>query len=184
MGMQTEWTPTEPKSLASLGGGLAVPRRLRLTADKLELPYLVKLEVVLEAGRFICEQLTCSRRKDGPPVTGEGIRALPIASMIRRGVEPEVLNAQRVDADTVKLTPIEIPDRLTGPTPEALRAVAVIYRLAYATGSPPTKAVMDRFGLPRSTAGRWVARARDAGLLGAASPRKAGESRIEPAEGD
>jgi transposase len=49
-----------------------------------------------------------------------------------------------------------------------------VYQVAYATGESPTKAVMDRLGLPRSTAGRWIRMARKRGLLGPATPSKAG----------
>ena len=51
-----------------------------------------------------------------------------------------------------------------GPTPEALEAVATIYRLAYATSEAPTKAVVETLGLAGSTAGRWVMQARAAAM--------------------
>ncbi len=60
-----------------------------------------------------------------------------------------------------------------GPTDEALQAAATVYRLAHACGEPPTKAVEDRFGLTRSTAGRYVAKARERGLLKQTTPGKA-----------
>jgi hypothetical protein len=43
-----------------------------------------------------------------------------------------------------------------------LREVAEVYR---AVGRHPTKAVAERFGVPRPTAARWVATARERGLL-------------------
>ena len=61
-----------------------------------------------------------------------------------------------------------------GPSEEDLRIIAMVYQVAYATGTPPTKAVMLRAGVPRSTAGRWIRMARERGLLGPATPRKAG----------
>lgn len=57
-----------------------------------------------------------------------------------------------------------------------LRDVAAVYRTAHAAGDPPTKAVAARFGVARSTAGRWIAEARRRGHLGEAPrPRMAGE---------
>jgi hypothetical protein len=49
------------------------------------------------------------------------------------------------------------------------------YRDALAAGEPPTRAVSVRYGVARSTAGRWIAEARRRGELGKARPRIAGE---------
>jgi transposase len=73
--------------------------------------------------------------------------------------------------------PIALSERARaggGPSDEDLRAVADVYGLAFVTGGAPTKTVMERLGLPRSTAGRWIKMARERGLLGPATPRKAG----------
>jgi hypothetical protein len=60
-------------------------------------------------------------------------------------------------------------------TDEKLREVADVYRAAYNAHRPPTKAVMEHWHVERSTASRWVKRTRDAGYLGRARPRTAGE---------
>jgi hypothetical protein len=61
------------------------------------------------------------------------------------------------------------------PNERALRWVAHIYRYGYAVSYPPTKAVEEGLKLPRSTASRWVAMARQEGLLGPSEgPGKAG----------
>jgi hypothetical protein len=46
-----------------------------------------------------------------------------------------------------------------------LARVAKIYLAAGQKGLPPTKAVREHFGLAQSTAGYWVAKARNANLL-------------------
>jgi hypothetical protein len=46
-----------------------------------------------------------------------------------------------------------------------LQVVADVYNDAARTGHAPTLAVEQRFGVSRSTAGRWVRAARNAGLL-------------------
>lgn len=58
---------------------------------------------------------------------------------------------------------------------ETLDEVADVYRRAHARHQPPTRAVMDEWHVSRSTASRWIRRAREAGRLGAARPRVAGE---------
>jgi len=56
--------------------------------------------------------------------------------------------------------------KATGPTDESLWWVAYVYRLALVAGEPPTKTVEQALELPRSTAGRWIAAARQRHLLG------------------
>jgi hypothetical protein len=60
-------------------------------------------------------------------------------------------------------------------TDEQLRDVAETYRAAYAERRAPTAAVARRFHVSRSTAGRYVQRARERGFLGPTQPRVAGE---------
>jgi hypothetical protein len=63
--------------------------------------------------------------------------------------------------------------------PEHLAQVAKVYVDAYRAGQHPTKAVGQTWQVSRTTAAKWVARARDVGLLGATSPRRAGGVPIE-----
>jgi hypothetical protein len=58
---------------------------------------------------------------------------------------------------------------------EELTQIASTYRDALAAGEAPTRAVSARYGVARSTAGRWIAEARRRGQLGKAHPRRAGE---------
>jgi len=53
-----------------------------------------------------------------------------------------------------------------GPTDRALRWTAHFYRYGYAVSYNPTKGVEEMLKLPRSTAGRWIAAAREACNLG------------------
>ena len=60
-------------------------------------------------------------------------------------------------------------------TDETLRAVADVYREAIGKREAPTQAVMAEWHVSRTTASRYVRRAREAGFLGAARPRVTGE---------
>jgi hypothetical protein len=60
-------------------------------------------------------------------------------------------------------------------TDEHLRQVAELYRAALKQGDPPTQTIANALHVARSTAARWVAAARGRGLLGAATPGRAGE---------
>jgi hypothetical protein len=64
----------------------------------------------------------------------------------------------------------EAAERKTGRprsvTPDFLREVAQVFLTAKATGdAEPRTAVAHHFGAPPSTAGRWITKARDAGLI-------------------
>lgn len=56
-------------------------------------------------------------------------------------------------------------DVAEAPTSRALKWTAHLYRFGFAVGSNPTKTVQEELGLPRSTVGRWIAKARQAGYL-------------------
>lgn len=60
-------------------------------------------------------------------------------------------------------------------TEAQLDQVATIYRRALLDGKPPTAEVAARMNIARSTAGRWVMKARERGLLGPAKRGSAGE---------
>lgn len=58
--------------------------------------------------------------------------------------------------------------------PEKLAQVARVYREAYLAEGKPTQAVAEKWGVPYSTAARWVGTARRAGLLEATTRGVAG----------
>jgi len=179
----------KPTNFIPLGPGLGAPREFTFGVEEERL-YSLEADVVYEQpeggrmGHFVCDRLTVKRREDGPPVTTEGLREVRINAVLRLAVEGNLMRVGPTEYDghtsSWKLTrvgPIALSERARaggGPSDEDLRAVADVYQLAYVTGAPPTKTVMQRLGLPRSTASRWVALARKRGLLGPATPRKAG----------
>lgn len=68
------------------------------------------------------------------------------------------------------------PQRVSGAvTDETLLEVADVYRRTHAAGAAPTAAVAQEWNVSRSTASRWIRRAREAGHLGRARARAAGE---------
>ena len=176
-------TKEEQSKLIPLGDGLAGRSPFTWHAE-MGLPYRLELRVVYEDGRFVCDQLTIKRLPDGPPVTTEGLREVPVAAFLRLAVESNVMRVgptiHEGNTSSWELqwaSPLELSERARsggGPSDADLRTVAALYQVAYATGGAPTKLVMNRLGLPRSTASRWVRMARERGLLGPATPRKAG----------
>ena len=133
--------------------------------------YEVTLTVVPENGRLVASGVCVRSIPGGPPVTGEAIRAVPVARLTKEAWTG-VLAVEEQDGVTkvsaMSLTPEAATQlRANGPTPATLRWVAYLYRVALLVGDPPTRAVETGLGIPRSTAGRWIAAAREQGFLGA-----------------
>lgn len=87
-------------------------------------------------------------------------------SRIRGVAEENVLAAQQAP----------LKRRRNRITREHLEAVAAVYRAADASGTPPTRAVQQRFATSHSTAAKWVAAARKQGILGAPEGTRGGEA--------
>jgi len=180
----------KPTNFIPIGPGLGAPREFTFRVEEEGL-YSLEADVIYEQpvggrmGHFVVDRLTIRRREDGPPVTTEGLREIPVAAFLRLALEGSLLRIGPTERDEERRTsswkltplgPIALSERAQaggGPSDADLRAVADIYQLAYLTGAP-TKTVMQRLDLPRSTASRWIRIARDRGLLGPATPRKAG----------
>lgn len=168
--------------LVPFGKGYALPRRFDPAVFKgPELTHVIEMVVTLDAGRFVCESVRVRRKKGGPPVTGKGLRDVPVATLLRTMAISELLREKSTKAadGSVKRARAEIPDLRAlasqGPTDEVMEYVALVYRIAFACGEGPTGAVRDAFGVPRATAARWVTRARADGHLGPTEERRAGE---------
>lgn len=127
--------------------------------------YAVKIDAEYDrwTGRYVARSVEV-RAGDGAEVTGEVLRSIPVATILRDGIMPALglTHLRRVPRGGF---------RAAGPTPHTLRWVARVYRFAVLLGANPTQAVADGLDVPRSTAGRWVTRARDQGLLTVVDPR-------------
>ncbi len=121
--------------------------------------------------------------QDGTPVTGTTLRAVRVWDLARlaiavgmdRGSRTEqpdgstvtsIVDSQLSDVDVARL-------RSQGPTEETLGWVAYFYGLANVLGVPPARQVEIDLGLPRTTASKWVRRAREKGLIGGEHPKEA-----------
>ncbi len=118
--------------------------------------------------------VTVTAHDGSPPVTGTTLRAVRVWDLVQQAIllaahrgrrkvanevtTTEVLTSTLSDADAEQL-------RLHGPTDKSLEWVAHFYNLAQAVGLPPAKQVQLAIGLPRTTATKWIKRARDKGLL-------------------
>jgi hypothetical protein len=141
--------------------------RIRVKAWGRDLPCDVELVAAVENGTYVVSEVHCSRKRRGREVTGEAIRAVPIARIL-------TLGAMAANSG-LHPSPDAAEIRDQGPTEDSLHVVAFIYRLAHMVRDPPTRAVASAIGLPYSTAARWVQQARQAGFLRPAERGRPGE---------
>jgi hypothetical protein len=145
-----------------IGDGITIPPEVSARAS-IQGGLKTKMTAVYDpaVGRYRVTQMTISA-SDGHEITGELLRTIKVADDLR-------LVTQGAVAHRMARWPKDLA--ANGPTVETLKQVALIYRLALLLGDAPTQAVSDQLGVPRSTAGRWVTRARDRGFLTVVDPR-------------
>lgn len=169
-------TKSKERDKVHVGSDLYAPTRVELTVTGMEdigVDYVAVL--VLEGRRYAVQELRILRRDDGPPITSELIRGIPVAMLIRGAVsnlvdlriaQPSPKGTTSHTVGGVLLTP---DDRVrlveAGPTDETLLWVARIYVMATLAGDPPAKSVKETLDIPTSTAGYWIRRAKDRGIL-------------------
>jgi hypothetical protein len=149
-----------------------------------------------------------SDARDPPPLTSSALRRIKLAELIEEGARryrdqlrelaelPGFLNsepdpegerlARRTRTSARRRLPAATATTRRGRTgrpiergPEHLAQVAKVYAHAYRAGQRPTEAVRQEWQVSKTTAAKWVARAREAGLLGPTTQRRAGGVPIE-----
>jgi hypothetical protein len=168
--------------------------------DDDDLPYALQLTAEVEDGQLLLGELILRRRPGGPGVTGEGIRAVPVASILRQvapmaamgAVEPGTWTPLRSEDEVrafmraYRASPRKAgdppsrrsthrkPDLSDAAPAQRLGEVADTYRAALAAGSSaPSKVIAARFRVTPGYARRLVQRARAEGLLGGTVQGKA-----------
>ncbi len=170
--------------------GVVLPRAFDATIEQVGEPLRATLRVEIDdSGGATCRRLTLEP-VDGSALTTTATRNVRVSELLRAAVnaahtrfvprpdgslEPRMMSLADVERFQQDFPSV---DRRRGKTPMSrpeLERIAEIYREALRSGLPPTATVAERQQVARSTAGRWIAAARKAGILGQAIPRKAGE---------
>lgn len=145
--------------------------------------WTVGLEWAEVDGRVECVGVTVRHVEGAKPVTASLLRSIPFGRFVadkRRQRHGTLLRlatgyaGQRSEA----LAERQLDEYAAGKPrygEDHWRDVAEVYREAHRSGEAPTRAVAEVFGVSRTAAGKWVARCREAGLLGRTEQRKAGE---------
>lgn len=186
--------------MTNLGAGVVptadresfVPRQFAAETELGEVGVTLEMEIAVNERL----QATCTALRvqagEGGQVTGDLLRQVPLARLLREAVATaaSMFKFQRRlpgGGARFELFPggdaaADIYERAKAPrrglplTDDELREVADIYREAVARGDrSPTRAVGEAKHAARSTAARWVGKARKKGFLGPAMPGRAGE---------
>ena len=132
------------------GRGFVLPGRYSVFIDDPQFDYVVQMDVEVMDGAPRCRTLKATSRSDGPSVTGEGIRKLPVAGFLRHTAQDAALRIVRQAADgSVAMVPVRSEDvddlfkdlrrtarRNTAVDTDRLKDVADTYRTALANGEP------------------------------------------------
>lgn len=133
----------------------------------------MKLGMTTEGVRPVA--VTVVPSAEGQPVTGTALRAVRVQELARHailraatrgrtettedgGTSTEIMSPELTDQEVELI-------RLRGPVRESLEVAAWLYNVACVIGVPPAKEVERGLGLPRTTATKWIKRARDMGLI-------------------
>jgi hypothetical protein len=186
--------PHPASGFALLDPHTVVPRAFTTTArsEPGEAPSVeVELDVAVDNyGRAHCGEVRVRALALADPVTREVLRNVPLRRLIREAVNGASMKITETLPDGAQviepLTPAERealderfgrrPRRGSPITDDNLRGVAERYSEALKRGDPPTQSVARELNVARSTASRWVAKARERGFLGPALKGRAGEA--------
>jgi Helix-turn-helix domain len=190
------WVQYEPANLVDWGD-FRVPEMFTAGFPKERLRVII--EVVVDDDGPKCVAIS-RLDHDAPALTSE--RRFPFRSMVNAAVRAatfELVDVPVEHVDPGRQNPALVPDERGhvqvyapafdegvhtrwkegrhGPAEGAeLERVAAMYRRAVAAGASPSAAIASEFGITRSTARKWVQRARARGLLGPALGRRVGEA--------
>ena len=120
-----------------------------------------------------CHELTVRRS-----VTGEVLRGVPVASIVRGVVWRNLLRRNTEHGGEPRYLRYEVPDLTETTEGEVLRTVDEVYRVAAYVGDAPRRAVATALGVSDATAGRRITAARNAGLLDVHAPATGRGGRI------
>jgi hypothetical protein len=180
--------PDGPWTIVRLRDGFGAPQRFVAEGNSLA------IEIELDAeGIPQCRGLNL-RDTDGVGITTKTLRRVALVRLMREAVAQAARLYTPVEKDgkpvfrIVSTPPSEAasfyegyvkearrPRQGSPVTDERLQAVADLYRKAIEEGQPPTREIADSMHVGRSTAARWVAKARERGYLGPAIQGRAGE---------
>jgi hypothetical protein len=160
--------------------------------DDPNIPYILDIAVSVVHGQPVCTQLTAEQKDGGPPVTRRGLNSLPVDQIVRAVAaqaavraeyRPGIVTFEPVAPEDARSLLAELtPRRGRRSDPDArnqlIESVVRSYRDLLAAGvKQPKPAIARELSISPSYVGSLLAEGRRRGLLGPATPGRAGEER-------
>ncbi len=161
---QVTASPEEPCEWIRSAPGEVIPARFSARTETAGLNVTIMAEVRDHGPEAVCITIAQAGPAHGAPVTQKALRKIAVEQIIRSAIGQL---SRQSESD-----PSAPPDRLG--------VVARIYLDALAAGRAPVNAVAAGLPCARSTAGRLVGEARQAGLLSATTPGRPSALRASP----
>ena len=134
-------------------GGDHLPAQFRAVVEYAGRPLRVTIDATFDGVRKVQAHVVAVDRTDGESVTPQDMAATQLGAVMGSVVWAATQHGQGV---------VQVGRDTDGPlTDDELLTLARMYWFEYVSWGKPRQVVMDRFGLPRSTANYWIRRARE-----------------------
>lgn len=128
----------------------------------------VELELTLTDGRYTVRTITLRKYRESPPITSELLRKVRVQELVNENV-PDAVAIFEPNSDAPRMATLSEEERARlvkgGPNDELLRWVGRLYIVGQLLGTGSAKHVRETLGIPASTAGNWIRRAKDRGYV-------------------
>lgn len=168
--MQVQSKTSEEAETPTAVGRWGVSAPIEATYTETGLPGVAAIRMTIDVVEGRLEPVRVDvQAAEGQAITGTILRSVPVHELARYALSGVLM--RRIDGrddawahvDGLSIDPDAV--RAAGPTDESLRVVADIYEIARLMGLPPARQVEKDLGLPRTTASKWVRKAREKGIL-------------------
>ncbi|WP_417374514.1 hypothetical protein [Glutamicibacter protophormiae] len=151
-----------------VGGGVSIPKSWdAVAAGEPNVPGAIRVHVVFDERlrRTAAASVRLDRAGEGDEVTSAALREVRVQYVVQHS-SVRLVGVTRRDGKPMSLRNYldELKSRSERTDQETLLEAVTLYRVAATVNLAPLKLVSDQLGVSVSTATRWMARARDAGL--------------------
>lgn len=147
--------PVRARNVPYGPAGDTLPARFTAEVDYTERPLHVQIKASFDGVSRVRADQVCVTRVSGESVTAEDMASLQLAAVMAQVVWQATTRSQV--GSVVSINPLP-PERASE---EELMTVARAYWFEYVSWGSPRRRIMEMFDIPRSTANRWIRRARE-----------------------
>jgi hypothetical protein len=147
--------PARAREIPYGPAGHTLPARFAAEVDYLARPLRVQIKASFDGENRVRAEQVSVERTSGESVTPEDMASLQLGALMAQVVWHATTHT---DVGSVVQVGRQLPD---GAGEEELLTVAQVYWFEYISWGSPRRRIMEMFDIPRSTANRWIRRARE-----------------------